>query len=61
VFLYRDGMVVYPFPGTIITYRDNEGIPKFDVEKAKEYFSEVANFLAESLFEIVERIERKRF
>jgi creatinine amidohydrolase len=31
----------YPFPSSIMLYKEGEGYPKFDLEKAKTYFTKV--------------------
>jgi creatinine amidohydrolase len=36
----------YPFPSTIILYKEGQGYPKFDLEKAKTYFAKVNDKIA---------------
>jgi creatinine amidohydrolase len=37
VYNINPGVVSYPYPGTILTYKDGEGAPVFDAEKAHRY------------------------
>ena len=39
----KPGADVYPAPGSILLYRENEGYPEFDLAKAKEYRVKVAD------------------
>jgi creatinine amidohydrolase len=47
-YFHRSGDI-YPIPGSIILYKENEGLPDFDVEKAKAYqqkvFAEMEKFI----------------
>ncbi|MFQ6007470.1 MAG: creatininase family protein [Candidatus Zixiibacteriota bacterium] len=38
---FRPGADVYPIPGTILLYKEGEGYPEFDIEKAKRYREKV--------------------
>jgi len=46
---YRPGGDIYPIPGSILLYKENEGIPDFDAGKAREFqkkvFKEVEDFI----------------
>jgi len=37
----RSGADVYPVPGSILLYKEGEGYPEFDVEKARQYYEQV--------------------
>jgi creatinine amidohydrolase len=38
---FRPGADVYPVPGTILLYKEGEGYPEFDIEKARQYRDKV--------------------
>jgi len=38
---FRAGADVYPVPGSILLYKEGEGYPEFDVEKARQYYEQV--------------------
>jgi creatinine amidohydrolase len=38
---FRAGADVYPVPGTILLYKEGEGYPEFDIEKARQYREKV--------------------
>jgi len=40
-YYYRPGADVYPVPGSILLYKEDEGYPNFDLEQAKKYRREV--------------------
>ena len=61
VALYENGINTYPFYGTIITYNEGEGLPKFNKKLANEYLEELTKYLIENLKEVVIRVERVRF
>jgi creatinine amidohydrolase len=42
----RNTWTAYPFPSTIMLYEEDQGYPKFDVEKAKTYFAKVNDKVA---------------
>jgi len=44
---FRAGTYVYPAAGPIILYKPGEGMPMFDLEKAKEYARKVVDFIAD--------------
>lgn len=52
-YTFRDGADIYPVPGTILLYKQGEGYPEFDRERAIAYRSvvieEVGNFCEEIL------------
>ena len=37
VYSFQSGVACYPYPGTVLIYKDGEGAPVFDDAKAKEY------------------------
>jgi creatinine amidohydrolase len=45
----------YPFPSTIMLYREGQGYPKFDLEKAKTYFTKVNGKIARLIQETIEK------
>jgi len=47
----------YPFPSTIMLYKEDQGYPTFDPAKAKEYFTKVNDKLARLIQETVEKWE----
>ena len=36
-YTFKRGADIYPIPGSILLYKEGEGYPEFDVERAKEY------------------------
>ena len=46
-YYFRPGADVYPVPGTILLYKDNEGLPNFDLEQAKKYHKEVVKIVGD--------------
>jgi creatinine amidohydrolase len=45
----------YPFPSTIILYKEGQGYPTFDPAKAKEYFTKVNERVARLIQETIEK------
>jgi len=45
----------YPFPSTIMLYKEGEGYPKFDLAKAKTYFTKVNDKIARLIEETVKK------
>jgi len=43
----------YPFPSTIMLYKEGQGYPKFDLEKAKAYFAKVNDKIARLIEETI--------
>lgn len=56
VFVFRNGLDVYPCPGSIILYRENEGYPRFDVELAKKYFKAVVDSIASDILDLIDKL-----
>jgi creatinine amidohydrolase len=45
----------YPFPSTIMLYKEGQGYPKFDPEKAKIYFTKVNDKIARLIEETIKK------
>ena len=45
----------YPFPSTIMLYKEGQGYPKFDLEKAKTYFTKVNDKIARLIQETIKK------
>jgi creatinine amidohydrolase len=45
----------YPFPSTIMLYKEGQGYPKFDQVKAKSYFTKVNEKIARLIRETIEK------
>jgi len=45
----------YPFPSSIMLYKEGEGYPKFDLEKAKTYFTKVNDKVALLIEETIKK------
>jgi creatinine amidohydrolase len=45
----------YPFPSTIMLYKEGQGYPKFDPVKAKSYFSKVNNKIAQLIQQTIQK------
>jgi creatinine amidohydrolase len=43
----------YPFPSSILLYKEGEGYPDFDVAKAKTYFKKVNDKVARLIEETI--------
>ena len=56
VFVFRNGLDVYPCPGSIILYRENEGYPRFDVELAKKYFKAVVDSIVSDILDLMDKL-----
>jgi creatinine amidohydrolase len=54
-YLYRHGADVYPIPGSILLYKEGEGLPDFDSQKAKEFQIKVFEHIEEYIKFIVSR------
>ncbi len=46
-YYFRPGADVYPVPGTILLYKEGEGYPNFDIEKARQYREKVVRIVGE--------------
>lgn len=45
----------YPFPSSILLYKGGEGLPKFDLGKAKTYFTKVNNKIAQLIEDTIQK------
>jgi creatinine amidohydrolase len=45
----------YPFPSTIMLYKDGQGYPTFDLAKAKKYFDKVNDEVARLIQETIKK------
>ena len=45
----------YPFPSSIMLYKEGEGLPNFDLAKAKSYYSKVNEKVARLIEETIEK------
>ncbi len=54
---FQPGADVYPVPGSILLYVENEGLPDFDVNKAREYQKKVFNKVEEFVRFVISRWE----
>ena len=57
-YLYQHGAAVYPVPGTTILYTENEGLPDFDAEKARQYQKKVFTTVEEFIKFILGRWDK---
>jgi creatinine amidohydrolase len=46
---------VYPFPSSIMLYKEGQGYPEFDLAKAKTYFTKVNDKVARLIEETIEK------
>lgn len=46
-YLFVPGADVYPVPGNILLYKENEGYPEFDPDRAREYRQRVVDHVGE--------------
>ncbi len=51
---FRSGVIAQPFFSSIIQYREGEGLPVFDREKADIFFRKVAEKVRKTILEIIE-------
>src|SRR5690349_20838217 len=45
----------YPFPSTIMLYKEGQGYPTFDLPKAQQYFAKVNDKLARLIHETIDK------
>jgi creatinine amidohydrolase len=45
----------YPFPSTIMLYKEGQGYPRFDLDKAKTYFTKVNDKIARLIEETIKK------
>lgn len=54
-YYFRPGADVYPVPGTILLYKEGEGYPDFDVDRAREYRERVIRIVGEFAESVLSR------
>lgn len=54
-FLMKDGMYCLPAPGSILIYKENEGLPKFDQKRAKSYMNKVTQKIKDEILDLFSR------
>lgn len=59
-FLNRPGLHAVPFPGSIMLYRQDEGLPDFDPEKADRLMDEVTERITTTIRDVLKRWQRIR-
>jgi creatinine amidohydrolase len=52
---FRPGADVYPVPGTILLYRDGEGLPEYDSAKSKQYRDKVIRSVGDFVQLVLDR------
>jgi creatinine amidohydrolase len=52
---FRAGADVYPVPGSILLYKENEGYPEFDIDKSRQYYNQVVAAVADFAEMVLER------
>jgi creatinine amidohydrolase len=57
-YLYKSGADIYPIPGSILLYTKGEGLPDFDLTKAKEFQKQVFEYIEKYLRLIFDRWEK---
>ena len=57
-YYYHPGANVYPVPGSILLYKENEGLPDFDADKSRQYQAKVFAKVEELLKLIIKRWEK---
>jgi creatinine amidohydrolase len=45
----------YPFPSSIMLYKEGQGYPKFDLAKARTYFNKVNNKIARLIEDTIKK------
>ena len=50
----------YPFPSSIMLYKQNQGYPQFDSAKAKTYFAKVNDKIARLIEETIRKWDMAR-
>ncbi len=54
-FHMKGGADIYPVPGTILLYVENEGYPTFDIEQSKEYLKKMSDVVGDFMLDILTR------
>jgi creatinine amidohydrolase len=55
VWLFRPGADVYPVPGTILLYKEGEGHPEFDLDRARRYREKIIEAVGAFVQDILAR------
>ncbi len=53
------GADVYPVPGTILLYKDGEGLPEFDIDRARQYQTRVFEKVGDFVEMVLKRWEKQ--
>jgi creatinine amidohydrolase len=59
-YLLRPGLHAVPFPGSIMLYKENEGLPDFDPAKAGRLFDLVCARVTTTIRDVIKRWQRVR-
>ena len=51
----KRGADIYPVPGTILLYEENQGYPTFDLEQSKKYLTKMCDAVGEFMLDILNR------
>lgn len=54
----NEGWTAYPFPSSIVLYKDGEGYPDFDVDKAQRFFAGVLDRMVSVITDVVAKWDR---
>ncbi|MDZ4723477.1 MAG: creatininase family protein [candidate division Zixibacteria bacterium] len=60
-YTFRAGADIYPVPGTILLYKEGEGYPEFDEEKARQYRLKVIETVGAFCVSVVDRWRKAGF
>ena len=55
VYQFRTGADVYPVPGCVLLYKEDEGYPEFDEVRSREYFDRVVAAVGDFTEQVVSR------
>lgn len=58
MFNYRKGLKSVPVPGPIISYKEGEGKPEFDIERARKFRLKVLSYIEDRIQELITKWER---
>ena len=53
-----EGWTAYPFPSSIVLYRDGEGYPEFDAAKAEQFFTGVLERMESVIRDVITKWDR---
>lgn len=57
-YFFRPGANIYPVPGSILLYKEDEGLPDFDSEKARQFQQKVFEHVEEFIRLVLARWEK---